>query len=484
MHLFLEGKSELVLTAIADATFDSCVTDPPYELTSARPGGRSDATKGKVMGGFMGMKWDGSGIAFNVDLWREVYRVLKPGAHLLAFGGTRTYHRMVCAIEDAGFEIRDQIQWIYGSGFPKSLDVSKAIDKMHGVEREVVGIGTVTGARKGSTIDDGNGYTPGRTFQNSEPVQNLITAPATDDAKTWNGWGSALKPANEPIVLARKPLDKGLNIAQNVLRHGTGAINIDGCRVEIDSDDRLQKVGTYGPDRKNGSGMFIKKGKGIYGREGEVSADRRYTDNGSTNFAAKPGPRGGDEKGRFPANVIHDGSPEVLDHFPYQQSGANPTRRGSPKFRNTYSTFEGQEECEPARGAEEGSAARFFYCAKADKSDRNHGLDGMTPKHIRRDDGQPYGMNTNTHRPDGSERKPVPPQQNHHPTVKPTDLMRYLCRLITPPGGLILDPFLGSGSTAKAALMERFRIVGIEMNREYLDIARNRLNEIQISLFG
>ena len=358
-----QGDCLQVLKTLESESIDACVTDPPYEL------------------GFMGKAWDSTGIAYNVNLWREIYRVLKPGAYLLAFGGSRTYHRMACAIEDAGFEIRDQIQWIYSSGFPKSLNIG-------------------------------------------------------------NGFGTALKPAHEPICMARKPLEKGLTVAQNVLKWGTGAINIDGCRIA--TDEALEGGATGKRTALMNMGGFNSRPN--HSRAGEASAERRYNEKGSTSFAATPGARSGTQA-RFPANVIHDGSDEVLAGFPQQTSGANPTRRGSAKFKNAYGEFAGQEECEAARGAESGTAARFFYTAKASKNDRNSN------------------------------------SKNHHPTVKPTDLMQYLCRLVTPPGGLILDPFLGSGSTAKAALIERFKIIGIEIDHEYAAIAEARCRELQVKLF-
>lgn len=404
----LTGDSLIVLPTREANSFDSCVTDPPYELTSARPGGRSEATRGKVMGGFMGMKWDGSGIAFNVDLWIEVYRVLKPGAYLLAFGGTRTYHRMVCAIEDAGFEIRDQIQWLYGSGFPKSLDVSKAIDKMHGAEREQLPnplAGQQTAAVGTHTYSDFNGK------------RTIAPLAVTDDAKQWDGWGTALKPANEPICLARKPLEKGLTVAQNVLKWGTGAINIDGCRIETNGEDRSARYNGKAP---LGEGNNIKFGK----REDVWDAPA----------------------GRFPANVIHDGSDQVLEHFPHTSSGSKEEHHVR-HYSSTDHIYGKYSKDSIVSHGDEGSASRFFYCAKADKSDRH--------------------SNGN----------------NNHPTVKPVELMQYLCRLVTPPNGLILDPFLGSGSTAKAALIERFRVVGIEMNSEYAAIADARCRELQVNLF-
>lgn len=413
----IQGDCIEVMKMLDANCVDAVVTDPPYGLS------------------FMGKKWDYD--VPSVEIWQEVLRVLKPGGHLLSFGGTRTYHRMVVNIEDAGFEIRDQIQWIYGSGFPKSLDVSKAIDKEQGVE-------SLREFSHKNPADRPYTHVIGETSTGwQSPVRPDKTRPYSDSAKQWEGWGTALKPANEPICLARKPLIG--TVAENVKTHGTGAINIDGCRV--------------------GTDLITAHGGGI-----NVSGRKYGGGNGIPSIEAGSNPH----IGRFPANVIHDGSEEVLAHFPYQQSGANPKRRGSPKFRNSYGEFQGQEECEPARGFDEGSAARFFYCAKTSKSDRNHGLEDFEIK--RPDSRTSTGMGT-------FEQKGVQPQQNHHPTVKPTELMQYLCRLITPPNGLILDPFLGSGSTMKAALIERFRCVGIELDPKYVEIARNRITKLQVNLF-
>lgn len=432
----LTGSNLDHLPTFADCTFDSCVTDPPYEL------------------GFMGKAWDKSGIAYSVDMWREVYRVLKPGAYLLAFGGSRTYHRMACAIEDAGFEIRDQIQWIYGSGFPKSLDVSKAIDKAAGAERKALGITSAPNGKAG-------GYEGERYKEKRQTAFGVVqdqpekSEPATEEARTWNGWGTALKPAHEPIVMARKPLEKGLTVAQNVLKWGTGAINVDGCRIETDD---LLGGGAENPDTN-----AVMKADGW---------DRPWMHDDAAREAHSARVRDNVQKaqslGRFPANVIHDGSDEVVERFPEQISGANPTSRNSAKFKNAYGEFAGQEECVAARGAESGTAARFFYTAKASKYDREAGLPEA-------------GRGVGALR-DGN-RDNTMPARNHHPTVKPTDLMQYLCRLVTPPGGLILDPFLGSGSTAKAALIERFRVVGIELNPEYAAIADARCKSLQVKLF-
>ena len=418
--IFYLGDSLAVLPSLAENSMDACVTDPPYEL------------------GFMGKAWDNSGIAYNVDLWRLVFRALKPGAHLLAFGGSRTYHRMACAIEDAGFEIRDQIQWIYGSGFPKSLDVSKAIDKMNGDERPVIGTKAVI---PGVAFEQSSPYATGRREIN-------LTSAASAASAAWDGWGTALKPAHEPIVMARKPLEKGLTVAQNVLKWGTGAINVDGCRVEgiTDSNPKVRNAVMSGFDRSP---------------QTQTGLDRVKTD------------------GRFPANVIHDGSDEVLDEF----SKAGERKSGKGNGQATVGELSEGSIPMLRRGnltsrSDSGTASRFFYCAKSSKMDRNEGCEDLDSKHVRRDDGQPYGTNTNTHRPDGSARKPVPPRENHHPTVKPTELMRYLCRMVTPPKGTVLDMFMGSGSTGKAAMLEGFEFIGIEKEAEYCEIAEKRINTI------
>ncbi len=364
-------------TFFADGEFDAVVTDPPYNLTAARPGGRSEATRGAVMGGFMGMKWDSTGVAFDPATWKAALRVLKPGGYLLAFGGARTYHRLACAVEDAGFEIRDQIMWIYGSGFPKSRGLS--------------------GDRK--------------------------------------GWGTALKPAHEPIVMARKPLIG--TVEANVAAHGCGALNIDGARVPTD-------------ENPNGGAYAVNPAKRdqLWGAE-----------------AGNPWRRGGagdyvQPAGRWPANVIHDGSDEVLAAFPEAPGQlADASSSSKRKKQNVYGAMRRGRGDEPsadsenegivgfkmrpgARRLDAGSAARFFYCPKASKTDRNDGA------------------------------------VNNHPTVKPTELMRYLCRLVTPPGGRILDPFAGSGSTGRAAVLEGFGFVGIEQDESYAALAEARIQAV------
>jgi len=314
------------LKELPDNSVDSVVTDPPYGLS------------------FMGKKWDYD--VPSVEVWKECLRVLKPGGHLLAFAGTRTQHRMAVRIEDAGFEIRDMIAWVYGSGFPKS----------HNLKGE------------------------------------------------WQGWGTALKPALEPITVARKPLGEK-TVAANVLKHGTGAINVDGCRIDTNGET------------PKGSGNPVK------------NADPHAIQPG------RSGGNGGNETsplGRWPANLIHDGSDEVVGLL--------------------------------------GEAARFFYCAKASKKDRDEGCEGMELR-LPVDDADKW-TEQDRRRGEGITRQP---SRNHHPTVKPTGLMRYLCRLVTPPEGIVLDPFMGSGSTGKAAVLEGFQFIGVERDEEYMKIAESRI---------
>ncbi len=374
-----EGNCLEVMKTMETDSIDSIVTDPPYEL------------------GFMGKSWDSSGIAFNVEVWREALRVLKPGGHLIAFSGSRTYHRMAVAIEDAGFEIRDQIMWVYGSGFPKSHNISKALDKDAGIWRG-----------KAGAVTTSNGAMSGPNYERT-PMES----PFTDEAKQWQGWGTALKPAHEPMVLARKPLIG--TVANNVLTFGTGGLNIDGSRVgRADGDDS--------------------------------SAGNRTATFGTQDTASGGDGSGGWEQntaGRFPANFIHDGSDEVADLL--------------------------------------GEPARFFYCAKASKKDRNEGLDGFEVKETQGGGGRSldnYGEDEDSQRlkkAAAAYGAVKAARANTHPTVKPTSLMQYLVRLVTPPNGIVLDPFLGSGSTGKAAMYEGFNFIGIELTPEYLPIAKARI---------
>ena len=347
----LIGDCLELLRGMPDNSIDSIVTDPPYGLS------------------FMGKRWDCDVPA--TEVWAECLRALKPGGHLLAFAGTRTQHRMAVRIEDAGFEIRDMIAWVYGSGFPKS--------------------------------------------HNGE----------------WGG--TALKPALEPITVARKPLVG--TVAANVLAHGTGALNIDACRVSPTGESRE--------------------------RAGEASQERRYTDAGGTNFAATPGVRGGDPAGRWPANLIHDGSDEVVALFPASAGASAPVKgtEASEVTNGIYGKF--AERVPGSFFGDKGSAARFFYCAKASRKDRNEGM---------ADPGPQFERGTTLRQVENTDTK-----GNNHPTVKPTDLMAYLCRLVTPPGGIVLDPFMGSGSTGKAAIREGFSFIGCELSPEYAAIAQARI---------
>jgi DNA modification methylase len=374
MHLE-PGDCRYILTeyAATGEQFDSVVTDPPYHLTSVVKRFGGSAAKPPTLGvygrsssGFMGKNWDGGDIAFQPETWRAVYDVMKPGAYLLAFGGTRTWHRMAVAIEDAGFDIRDCVLWLYGTGFPKSHDTSKAIDQHLGAERPI--IGTRAGLSTKQTRSAGTAV-----YGDYAGSLGVVTGPATPEAAAWQGWGTALKPAWEPIIMARKPIPG--TIAANVLAHGVGAINIDASRVPYTGDS-----GSWGAGRSEGSCWAP----------------------GSTGRASAPEGRR-DAAGRWPANVIHDGSAEVLDSFPAGES-------------------------------------RFFYSAKATAADRA-----------------------------GSK----------HPTVKPLSLLRYLCRMITPPGGRVLDPFAGSGTTLQAAAEAGFRSVGIEREAEYQEDIRRRIASVE-----
>lgn len=383
---------------MAEASVDAIVTDPPYDLlTTSRNGSRRinnpDTPAGRTARGFMGKTWDGTGVAFDSQTWAEALRVLKPGGHLLSFGGTRTFHRMTCAIEDAGFEVRDCLMWLYGSGFPKSLDVSKAMDKAAGAEREVVRQVKRTGKSAG---------TYGAFAGN-----NVETSCATDLAKQWAGWGTALKPAWEPVILARKPLIG--TVVANVTEHGTGALNIDGSRIGTDGEvvhapqsDPTKRKGTVGTDLG-----ITRADVADFQQAQRESIERTNT------------------LGRWPANVLLDeDSAAMLDAASGVTTSGAAGRRGASGFVDGYKSGD-----YTVPYGDTGGASRFFYTAKASRTERN----GST-----------------------------------HPTVKPVDLMRYLCRLVTPRGGLVLDPFAGSGTTGQAALAEGFRCILIEREAEYV----------------
>jgi len=416
-----------VLRAMPDNCVDAIVTDPPYGLS------------------FMGKKWDYD--VPDVAVWVEALRVLKPGGHLLAFAGTRTQHRMACRIEDAGFEIRDMIAWVYGSGFPKSLDVSKAIDKAAGAEREVTGTRTKAGIGGSQTFAQDVW-----TQANRGEIELDITAPSTESAKQWQGWGTALKPALEPITLARKPF--ACTVAANVLQHGAGALNVDGCRVDYE-------------DTKDPATNPLYRQQNGY-------ANANAADDRSSSYMPKDGSgeRNPNGLGRWPANLIHDGSAEVLAEFP-QSAGQQGDVRGTESSHtgddntNCYGEY---GRIPTAARNDFGSAARFFYCAKASSEDRNEGMYNATSvqQDPTRKAGDPGG--------DNPRNRGAQARKNHHPTVKPTDLMRYLCRLVTPKGGIVLDPFMGSGSTGRAAVLEGFQYIGIERDADYIAIARARID--------
>jgi DNA modification methylase len=444
----LHGDCVELMRAMPECSVDSIVTDPPYEL------------------GFMGKAWDGAGIAYSLDMWREALRVLKPGGHLLAFGGTRTYHRMACAIEDAGFEIRDSIHWVYGSGFPKSLNVGKAIDKAAGVEREVHGYESRHINRpetdswdKSALPRKGFGLPGARQPGGLFPV----TAPATDEARRWEGWGTALKPAHEPVVVARKPLQG--TVAGNVLVWGTGGLNIDGCRVGTDGGgtncaNRGSDGECAGHPSANGS-----LGGGVM----------RHAANGSA--------------GRWPANIVLDGAAAAaLD----KQSGVSKSQSGVQKFQrpegHAWSESKGMwsagREWEAEGYGDRGGASRYFtqadfgpddwpfvYQAKPSKRERNAGLDGLPTGPRATLNSYSAPSEGRTAAKNGTDAQ----HSNTHPTVKPVALMRHLVRLVTPPGGTVLDPFAGSGTTLVAAVLEGMHAIGCEMTDEYLPIIRGRV---------
>ena len=412
------GDCREVMATLDAESVDAVVCDPPYGLS------------------FMGKGWD-HGVP-GVEFWTESARVAKPGAHLLAFGGTRTYHRLACAIEDAGWEIRDCVMWVYGSGFPKSHDVSKAIDKAAGAEREVVGqyVMPMDSTAPGRVPSQGLGYGSSSDTTIGRPV----SAPATDAARQWSGWGTALKPAWEPIIVARKPVCG--TVAENVLTHGTGGINVDGCRV----------AGQWTTWRRS---------------DGSINADKAGFASGEIYGDGKSHRNPEHASGRWPANLIHDGSDEVVGLFPETKTGGQVPE--ASVNRNTSFECGLHRQFQHAYAGDSGSAASFFYCAKASRTDREAGLREAGLREAERHAYSDFA-GTPEHGPKQNVRA-----RNHHPTVKPTALMRYLCRLVTPPGGVVLDPFTGSGSTGKAAVSEGFDFVGIEREAEYVEIARARI---------
>jgi DNA modification methylase len=451
-HRVEHARAEDFLRSLPDASVDSVVTDPPYGLSNTTPARVEACLRAWLSGddydhgakGFMGREWDGwvPGPA----LWREVLRVLKPGGHALVFAGSRTVDLMGLALRLAGFEIRDTMQWLYGSGFPKSLDVSKALDKAAGAERDVVGVNL--SSRPDSKRRSAGGFDGHNGLPESAGVQH-ITAPATDAAREWAGWGTALKPAHEPVIVARRPLIG--TVASNVLAHGTGALNIDGCRVAMRG--KAVAAPSSDPSRRTG----------VVGKAWQATGDA------AKNIAAQAASIARmNTQGRWPTNVVlihpegcegdHNGA-GCVDGCPVgelgRQSGSLAARGNRAPSLTVFAGYGGRgvalRDCGAAANHDNGgTAARFFpsfhYCAKASRSEREAGLVA----------------------PDGA-------RANRHPTVKPIDAMRWLCRLVTRPGGLVLDPFAGSGTTGCAAALEGFRFVGCEMDEAHADLARRRI---------
>ena len=435
---------------IEDEVFvDSIVTDPPYHLNSiverfgkdnsapAQYG--TDGAFKRASTGFMGKEWDGGDIAFRQETWELCLKVLKPGGHLLAFSASRNYHRMAVAIEDAGFEIRDQIMWLYGSGFPKSMNIGKALDKKLGNER------IKTGEKK-THSNKGIKQSEQRTAIGAGAFGQEVEEDVTVGTSEWEGWGTALKPAHEPLVLARKPLSEK-SVVDNVLKHRTGGINIDECRVEGND----AKYPDTNPDFRD-QGRQSKENMGIdklsFGQTENVKrkkvvrksrTDDSVFNNGNSSFRAEGTLYAdADPRGRFPSNVMHDGSDSIKELFE--------------------------------------DKSRYFYCAKTSKAERNQGLDNFIKKN-KVFNGQSPNASKDMK---GVEQKfTTKPSANIHPTVKPIKLMKYLCRLITPKGGTILDPFMGSGSTGMAAKEENFDFVGIEKEEEYFNIATARIESVE-----
>jgi len=424
--MIYQGDCLDILPTLDAESVDSIVTDPPYGIS------------------FMGKKWDYD--VPSVDIWKECLRVLKPGGYLLSFAGTRTQHRMAVNIEDAGFEIRDMIAWVYGSGFPKSLNIGKVMDKyLKTGNASWNGTGdSSNGALGYSKLQHNQGYRPA-DYSNKHQNKEEITE---DLAKKWEGWGTALKPALEPITVARKPLGEK-TVAENCLKWGTGGINIDGCRVKI-GDEKIPRL-NIAYERKGDNNFGGGKDK----RQGTITGD--------------------ESSGRFPANLIHDGSQEVLELFPMTKSGS--IKAGRPNGTSFSIGGElGKRISKYDTQGDSGSAARFFYCAKASKQDRDEGCEEIVAKTWK---DQGFRDNETTHLSPRAGAGRTSLLRNNHPTVKPTSLMRYLCRLVTPPGGTILDPFMGSGSTGKAAALEGFRFIGIELEKEYTAIAEKRIMSAQ-----
>lgn len=582
----IHGETPAALADIPDESIDACVTDPPYgigfmgkEWDTFRPGAHAERKLPKwdageshnpnVRGRSRSPAISPSQIEYDESMsgrrrfqawteqWaREVFRVLKPGGYLLCSGAPRSYHRMACGIEDAGFEVRDAVLWLFSQGFPKShnlgckcaakskaqscvrrvpeTDLQEALSarapedevlqqgvseqglhregaqrnsplwaaessvegrgdvqaeqgKLHRPEVRPVSAGVHGDGAEGRIRDgassgggeatgavpseSGGSASPGpqhaeqcgresetvRKQQRAQESRGDGTCPECGGLIDWRGYGTALKPAWEPIIMARKPLIG--TVAANVLEHGTGALNIDASRVQTN-------------DSLRGTGQPPMSFRGENARPfHEASRDRRYADKGATNFAATPGPRDGDVNGRWPANVIHDGSDCVVAEFPDTSSGLlGPQHTDRGKGDGVLGAFQGRV-IEQNFGGDTGSAARFFYCAKASRADRDDGMTGFEKKPLLWSSGE---QSPGTFQSPNTDRE----ARNFHPTVKPTELMHYLCKLVTPPGGTILDPFMGSGSTGRGAVLGGFNFIGVEREAEYVEIARARIRAI------
>ena len=429
MYKIINNDSLLALEELEENSIDSIVTDPPYELN------------------FMGKGWDNAGISFNKEIWQKCLRVLKPGGYLLAFGGSRTFHRIAVAIEDAGFEIRDTIMWLYGSGFPKSMNIGKAIEgKLTIGSANVRDIKKLDGIKTSVTCGfNKTGKETGYRDKEYEMVKTDVIY-HTEEGKNWQGWGTALKPSFEPIIIARKPF-KG-SLIDNVIQYGVGGINIDECRVGNETIIQLQKDMSVYHGNNLGAGSNTK-----------MTGIKTQT------------------TGRFPANTIltYDDTDfdEVCGGFPNTNGGKrhNTAIRKSDKNSGYGFNINTRNEYQDS-----GSASRYFYCAKASKKDRDDGLDNFEEKICF------SALNTKNGSGERLDGGKTPIRKNTHPTVKPTELMQYLVRLVTPKGGTILDPFMGSGSTGKAVMFENkernadYSFIGIEREKEYCDIAEARIS--------